>query len=91
MVHQFVDSHPGTERDLETLLDWCKTVEKADWRNFGDVRTTYSHADLVGELACFNVGGNKYRILALILYRPNTAAKVLLRAILTHKEYDKLQ
>ncbi|SIN87793.1 mRNA interferase HigB [Singulisphaera sp. GP187] len=90
MVHKFVESHPGTERDLESLLDWCRTVEKSDWRTFADVRATYSHADQVGEMVYFNVCGNKYRFLTWVNYRPNTAAKVLLRAVLTHKEYDKL-
>ena len=90
MVRDFVAIHPGTERDLENLIEWCRKVEKADWRNFGDVRATYGSADQVGELVCFNVCGNKYRILARVVYRPTTAAKVYLRSVLTHKEYDKL-
>lgn len=90
MVHEFVAAHPGTERDLEVLIDWCKAVEKADWRNFSDVRQSYTHADQIGRLTCFNVGGNKYRVLAFVLYRSGTSAMVYLQAILTHKEYDKL-
>jgi len=90
MFRDFVASHRGTERDLETFLAWCKTVEKTDWRNFGDAKVTFGSADKIGDLTCFNVGGNKYRVLAEVIFRADNSAMVLIRYVLTHKEYDKL-
>jgi mRNA interferase HigB len=87
---EFVASHPGTERDLETFMAWCKTVERADWRTFADVRASFPHADLIGDSVCFNLGGNKYRVLAGIDYRADKPAWVYIEMVLTHKEYDKL-
>ena len=43
--------------------------------------------DLIGKgKTVFDIGGNKYRIVAKMLYR---AGKVLIRHVLTHKEYDQ--
>jgi mRNA interferase HigB len=35
----------------------------------------------------FNIGGNKYRVVVLMMYE---WGKVLVRYVLTHKEYDHL-
>lgn len=89
IFREFVAGHPGTKKDAPTFLRWCKAVETADWRNFGDVRETFPGADQVGDLVVFNVGGNKYRVVAHVRYRPDKPAWVYVRSVLTHKEYDK--
>jgi mRNA interferase HigB len=40
----------------------------------------------VGGLAVFNVGGNKYRVLAFVHYRKQI---VYIKEIGTHQEFDK--
>jgi mRNA interferase HigB len=35
-----------------------------------DVRKTYPHADAVGELTIFNIGGNKYRLATRSTIKP---------------------
>lgn len=82
---EFVTTHPGASQDLNVFLRWCKVVEQACWASFGDVRSTFASADQVGNRAVFNVGGNKYRVIARIDY---ARATVYLRHVLTHKEYD---
>ena len=67
------------------LSAWHHVVEDATWENFADVRKTYSSADQVGNKTVFNVGGNKFRIVAFIDYE---AGKVFIRSVLTHKECD---
>lgn len=62
----------------------------AGWRSPQDVKRTYAHADSVraraGEtLTVFNLGGNKYRLIARIRYDYQL---VNVRAVLTHSEYD---
>jgi len=41
---------------------------------------------MVGNLVVFNIGGNKYRLIAAIHFN---RGKVYIRDVLTHAEYDK--
>jgi hypothetical protein len=61
-------------------------VKASDWACFADVRKTYNTADLVGNKVVFDVGGNKYRVIAVIDYEGH---KVFLRFVLNHQDYDK--
>lgn len=51
----------------------------------GFTQDEYAHADQVGGLTVFNIGGNKARLIATIHYNRR---KVYIRAVLTHPEYD---
>ena len=51
-----------------------------------DVRQQFPQADAVPPYAVFKIGGNKYRLIAEIGYQTQV---VLIRAVLTHPEYDK--
>lgn len=42
--------------------------------------------DKVGERYVFNIGGNKYRLVCAIAFQP---ALVWVKAVLSHREYDK--
>jgi mRNA interferase HigB len=70
------------------LRAWVQVVKAADWSCFADVRLTYSAADAVGNKIIFDIGGNKYRLIAVIDYEGH---KVFVRHVLTHKDYDKRQ
>jgi mRNA interferase HigB len=61
-------------------------AKKAQWRSLAEVRQTYPHADLVGRYTVFNIKGNHYRLIAEINYR---FQQILIRAILTHADYDR--
>ena len=70
------------------LRDWYKKTEKADWACLADVKRTFNSADYVGnDRFVFNIKGNDYRLVALILF---AAKKVFIRWIGTHQEYDKI-
>ena len=56
------------------------------WHSWGDVISSYRSASLVGNCVVFNIGGNKYRLIARILYR---SQKVFILKIMTHAEYDE--
>ena len=51
-----------------------------------DLRRTFGTADFVEDLTVFNVGGNKYRVIAFVHYRRRA---VYIKDVLTHREYDK--
>ena len=63
-----------------------KTKEN-DWANLSDVKMIFRTVDYVGnDLYVFNIGGNKYRLIARIRYDYQV---VNVRAIVTHEEYDR--
>ena len=77
----------GKHSDAETSLrHWIKATKSASWKNFMEVRETFSTADVYGKYTIFNIGGNKYRLIAVIHF--NTE-RVYVRYILTHAEYDE--
>jgi mRNA interferase HigB len=76
----------STHRDAETSLTaWYKTTKKANWQSLADLKRVYPSADLIGRYSVFNIKGNKYRLIARIVYRSQTLFVV---AVMTHEEYD---
>ncbi|KAA0994231.1 type II toxin-antitoxin system HigB family toxin [Dyadobacter sp. UC 10] len=75
--------------DLKNALEkWYKETVKADLANFSEVRQTFNSVDFVGNgLFVFNIGGNKCRLIARILFRKRT---LYIRFIGTHKQYDEV-
>jgi mRNA interferase HigB len=82
-LRQFWLKHPDAELPLRA---WHQSARRETWRNFADVRARFPHADQVGRFTAFNIGGNKYRLIATIHYNRR---KVFIRHVLTHKEYDQ--
>lgn len=80
---QFWAKHPESQ---PSLLAWYKRIKLAKWGSFNDLRATFPSADSVKNLIVFNIGGNRYRLIALVDYKYH---KVFIRAVLTHSEYDK--
>jgi mRNA interferase HigB len=84
-LRQFWELYPDAEAPLRS---WHKIARKEEWENFANVRATFPHADQVGKLTVFNIGGNKYRLVAAIHFN---RGKVYVRHVLTHAEYDRGQ
>ncbi len=81
-IREFSSVH----RDSTTALAaWFKISKKASWQNLAEVKQVYPSADLVGRYTVFNVAGNKYRLIARIVYRSQT---LFIVRIMTHEEYD---
>jgi mRNA interferase HigB len=68
-----------------SLKAWYTVVKKATWQNLTEVKQVYPSADLVARYTVFNIMGNKYRLVARIVYRSQT---VFIVSIMTHREYD---
>ena len=79
----FWQKHPDAENPLQA---WYKTMEREVFHDFNSLRATFASADYVDGLTVFNIGGNKYRLIASIHYNRN---KVFIRAVLTHPEDDR--
>jgi len=87
-LREFWSRHPDAETPQR---QWYKLALHARWQSIRDVRADLPSADGVtnrrGEtLTVFNIGGNKYRLLARIRYDDQL---VNIRAVLTQAEYDK--
>jgi len=82
-IREFVRLHPDSEFSLSA---WFKIARKAEWRSLAAVRKVYPQADVVGKFTVFNIRGNRYRLIAEINYQ---FQQVLIREILTHREYDR--
>jgi mRNA interferase HigB len=88
VLREFWERHPAAE---EPLRKWFRTALAAKWANLSDVRRIFPHADGVDGgkgviLTIFNIGGNKYRLVARIRYGWQL---INVRCVLTHAEYDK--
>ena len=78
---EFWAIHPDAASSLQA---WYRTMESELFADFNDLRATFASADYVDGLTIFNIGGNKYRLIAAIHYNRH---KVFIRAVLTHAEY----
>ena len=67
---------------------WYATTSDALWSNYADLKATFNSADYVkdGKIV-FDVGGNKYRIVALVGFRTK---RVFVLFVGTHAEYDAI-
>jgi mRNA interferase HigB len=72
------------------LESWYRTAKSARWPSLEEVRQTYSTADgvPVGDrvYTVFNIMGSAFRLVTEIFYQDQT---ILVRAVLTHAEYDR--
>ena len=83
---EFLESHPEHSAAGPTFDRWYKLVRQTQFRSFSDVRKLFPGADQVGHRIVFNLGGNKFRVIAEVRYEH---AEILIRHVLTHKEYDQ--
>lgn len=76
-------------RDAEKPVDtWYHEVRRATWKSVMDIKAQYASASILkNRRVVFNIGGNKYRIVAKVNY---PAQVVYIRFIGTHEEYDKI-
>ena len=79
----FIKRHPDSG---PPLLAWHRLMEKSTFQGFGGLRAAVPTVDRVGTLYVFNIGGNKYRLIASIHFNRR---KVYVRHVFTHAEYDR--
>jgi mRNA interferase HigB len=85
-LREFFDEAPNSKIALQ---DCYKRAGKADWDNFSDIKKTFNSVDSVGNSRfVFNVKGNHYRIVALVLFQ---VKRVYIRWVGTHRDYNKIK
>lgn len=76
-------------KDCEEALEkWYLITKEANWKNFHELKRSFNSADAVGnDRYVFNIKGNQYRLIALIIFKVRT---VFILFIDTHTVYDKI-
>jgi mRNA interferase HigB len=82
-LREFASVHPDAEQPLQ---DFRGLIEQGSFANFAQLKATFASVDKVGERYVFNIGGNKYRLVAAVAFKPGL---MWVKAVLTHSEYDK--
>jgi mRNA interferase HigB len=82
-LREFWAKHKRAKLPLEA---WYQVARQAKWQSFAEVRETFNTADQVGRFTVFDVGGNKYRLIAAIHF---ARGKLYVRHVLTHAVYDE--
>lgn len=67
-------------------MGWRRLIEKNRFSNWAELKTVFNSLDKVDELVVFDIGGNKYRLIAYIRFEKQILS---IKAVLTHQEYDK--
>lgn len=85
---KLIEFYQNETKAKEPLLLWYNMAELSDWKDFHSIKQTFNSIDSVGnDRYVFNVGGNKYRIVAMIHFNKRT---LYIRFVGTHKQYDKI-
>jgi len=85
-ITQYYKLHPDAKLALD---EWYIKTEQCRWNSFADAKKTFNSVDSVGgKRYVFNIKGNAYRLVALILFDLKI---VYIRFIGTHSEYDKIK
>ncbi len=79
----FWAKHPDSKDSLEV---WYSLMKKNEFYDFAGLKSTFGAVDRVRPLHVFDIGGNKYRLVAAVHFNRSI---VYVRHILTHKEYDE--
>ncbi|HAS50270.1 MAG TPA: type II toxin-antitoxin system HigB family toxin [Gammaproteobacteria bacterium] len=82
-LRAFATLHPQAE---ESLQGWRRIIEKNRFAHWAELKATFNTVDRVGDLAVFDIGGNKYRLAAYIRFDRQI---LYVKAVLTHREYDQ--
>lgn len=82
-LRDFAADHPESRAPLQA---WRRLVERNAFGNFADLKRGFNSVDKVADYYVFNIAGNRYRVVAAIHF--NTQS-LYVRAVLTHRDYDK--
>lgn len=81
----FWEREPRAEQPLKA---WVAVVRHAAWTAPTDIKRSFNSADAIGNgRVVFDLGGNKYRIVARLYFRCRI---IFIRFVGTHAEYDRI-
>jgi len=82
---EFWERHAAARGPLQA---WFAEARHAQWSSPAEILARYHRADVLSDdRIVFNIGGNRFRLVARINYRSGT---VFIRFVGTHAEYDRI-
>ncbi len=85
LLIQFVKKHADSTKAIQKFVD---IVEEAEWNNLSEIKSDFNSVDYVSNgRYVFDIKGNKYRIIAVIIF---LGGVFVIRFVGTHAEYDKI-
>ena len=82
-VEEFQKLHSDASDELRR---WYAVSSKATWKHLIDLRQDFQDADQIGKLVVFNIRHNTYRLIAKVDFK---SGLVMVKGLLTHKEYNR--
>lgn len=79
---EFASRNPAAGSPLQA---WRKVVERNGFADFADLKSQFNSVDRVGGYYVFDIGGNKYRLIAAIHF---AGQRLYVRHVPTHAQYD---
>ena len=79
----FARVHPDASAALQV---WRKIVEATSFAHFAALRSSFNAVDRIGDYYIFDIGGNKYRIVAAIHFNRQM---LFVRHVFTHAQYER--
>jgi mRNA interferase HigB len=87
-LREYWESHASEADVQEAIQAWYQVVRFVTWKSPAEVKATFAKASIrPGGRVVFNVGGNKYRIVAGINY---VVGVVYVKFVGSHAEYDAI-
>ncbi len=85
ILENFIMKHADSKKSLQNFIEF---VEEAEWRSLKDIKSNFNSVDYISnERYVFNIRGNKYRIIAVIVF---VGELFTIKFIGTHAEYSKI-
>ncbi|MDD4097804.1 MAG: type II toxin-antitoxin system HigB family toxin [Lentisphaeria bacterium] len=82
---QFMERHPGS---ASSLRSWVQVAETSEWKAPTNIKQTFARTSFRSRnRVVFNIGGNRFRLLVVVIYVQRNA---IVNWLGTHAEYDKM-
>lgn len=82
-LREFVAANPDAH---DAVWAWRTIVRNSTFATFADLKASFNSVDKVSDYCIFNLGGNKYRLIAAVHFNRQM---LFVQHVMTHKEYDK--
>lgn len=82
-LRAFWERFPEAE---ELLTRWHAVLDKAAPASFAELKALFGSADWVGGYVVFDIAGNKYRLVADVVF---FSQRVFIKQVMTHAEYNR--
>ncbi len=65
---------------------WRKAIEAKSYPSLAALKSVFGSVDKVGDFHVFDLGGNKYRVIAAVHFNRQM---LFIRHVFTHRQYDR--